>query len=99
VCGDPDMKVTRVALGPGYGVPPLTQAVDVSIGGEAPESGGHAEYAMDAQALGHPRGVILLGHMMSEDWGMLEVANWLRTFLTDVPVEWIPAGEPFGPAS
>ena len=96
VCGDPEMKVTRVALGPGYGVPSLTQAVDVSIGGEAPESGGHAEYAMDAQALGHPRGVILLGHMMSEDWGMRAVADWLRSFLTDVPVEWIAAGEPFG---
>src|SRR5262245_20772919 len=27
VCGDPDMKVTRVAMGPGYGVPTLTQAV------------------------------------------------------------------------
>jgi putative NIF3 family GTP cyclohydrolase 1 type 2 len=96
VCGDPDMKVTRVALGPGYGVPPLTQAVDVSVGGEAPESGGHAEYAMDAQALGRPRGVILLGHMMSEDWGMREVADWLRAFVTEVPIEWIAAGEPFG---
>jgi putative NIF3 family GTP cyclohydrolase 1 type 2 len=96
VCGDPDMKVTRVALGPGYGVPPLTQAVDVSIGGEAPESGGHAEYALDAQALGSPRGVILLGHMMSEDWGMRDVADWLRAFVTEVPIEWVAAGEPFG---
>jgi len=96
VCGDPEMKVTRIAMGPGYGVPALTQAVDVSIGGEAPESGGHAEYAMDAQALGRPRGVILLGHMMSEDWGMREVADWLRAFVTEVPVEWIAAGEPFG---
>ena len=96
VCGDPDMKVTRVAMGPGWGVPALTQAVDVAIGGEAPESGGHAEYAMDAQALGHPRGVILLGHMMSEDWGMREVADWLRAFVTEVPVDWIAAGEPFG---
>jgi putative NIF3 family GTP cyclohydrolase 1 type 2 len=96
VCGDPDMKVTRVALGPGYGVPPLTQAIDVSVGGEAPESGGHAEYAMDARALGNPRGVILLGHMMSEDWGMREVADWLRALVTEVPVEWIAAGEPFG---
>ena len=34
--------------------------------------------------------------MMSEDWGMREVADWLRSFLTDVPVEWIAAGEPFG---
>jgi putative NIF3 family GTP cyclohydrolase 1 type 2 len=96
VCGDPDMKVTRVTLGPGYGVPPLTQAVDVSIGGEQQESGGNAEYAMDAQTLGRPRGVILLGHMMSEDWGMKEVADWLRVFVTEVPVEWIAAGEPFG---
>jgi putative NIF3 family GTP cyclohydrolase 1 type 2 len=96
VCGDPEMKVTRVALGPGYGVPPLSQAVDVSIGGEAQESGGNAAYAMDAQALGLARGVILLGHMLSEDFGMREVADWLRGLVTEVPVEWIAAGEPFG---
>jgi putative NIF3 family GTP cyclohydrolase 1 type 2 len=97
VCGDPNMKVTRIALGPGYGVPPLTQAVDVAIGGEAPESGGQTEYALDAQALGRPRGVILLGHMMSEDFGMREVADWLRAFISALPIEWIPSGEPFGP--
>jgi putative NIF3 family GTP cyclohydrolase 1 type 2 len=96
VCGDPDMKVTRITMGPGYGVPPLSQAIDVSIGGEAPESGGNAEYALDAQAVGRPRGVILLGHLMSEDWGMREVADWLRGVVPEVPVEWIPAGEPFG---
>ena len=39
--------------------------------------------------------MILLGHMLSEDFGMNEVADWLRTFLVDVPIEWIPAGEPF----
>jgi putative NIF3 family GTP cyclohydrolase 1 type 2 len=96
VCGDPEMKLTRIALGPGYGVPPLTQKVDVVIGGEASESGGQTAYALDAMALGHARAVILLGHMMSEDFGMREVADWLRTFLADLPVDWIPAGEPFG---
>lgn len=95
VAGDPDMKVSRVALGPGYGVPALTAAVDVSVGGEAPEAGGNAGYALDSAAAGRPRGVILLGHMMSEDFGMKEVADWLRTFLTDVPIGWVPAGEPF----
>jgi len=95
VAGDPDMKVTRVALGPGYGVPPLAAAFDVSVGGEAPESGGNAEYADDAAAAGQPKGVILLGHMLSEDWGMLEVAEWLRGFLTGVPIDWVAAGEPF----
>ena len=95
VAGDPDMKVSRVALGPGYGVPPLTSAFDVSVGGEAPEGGGHAEYALDAAAAGQPKGVILLGHMMSEDFGMQEVADWLKAFLTDVPIAWVAAGEPF----
>jgi putative NIF3 family GTP cyclohydrolase 1 type 2 len=95
VVGDPQMKVTRIMLGPGYSVPALGPAVDVSIGGENPESGGNAEYALDAVALRQPKGVILLGHMLSEDWGMQEVATWLRAFLTDLPIEWIPAKEPF----
>lgn len=95
VVGDPDMKVSRIALGPGYGVPPLTPAVDVSVGGEASESGGNAEYVIDAAAVGQAKGLVLLGHMMSEDFGMQEVAEWLRTFLLEVPIDWVPAGEPF----
>ena len=39
--------------------------------------------------------MIMLGHMMSEYHGMQEVADWLRTFLSDVSVAFIPAGEPF----
>jgi putative NIF3 family GTP cyclohydrolase 1 type 2 len=96
VVGDPDMKVSRVVLGPGYGIPALTPAVDVAIGGETAESGGNAEYALDASAAGQPKGMIVLGHLMSEDHGMQEVAEWMRTFLSDVPIEFIPAGEPFG---
>ena len=52
VAGDPSMKVTRVALGPGYGVPALTTSVDVVVGGEASESGGNSEYLADAVAAG-----------------------------------------------
>ena len=64
-------------------------------GGEASESGGNAEYIADAMAAGQPKGMIVLGHMLSEDFGMREVGDWLRGFLTDVPIDWIPAGEPF----
>jgi putative NIF3 family GTP cyclohydrolase 1 type 2 len=99
VVGDPDMKVTRVVLGPGYGIPPLTAATDVVIGGEIGESGGNAEYALDASAAGQPRGMIVLGHLMSEDHGMQEVADWLRTFVPDVPIRFMGAGEPFSPAT
>ncbi len=95
VAGDPDARVSRIMLGPGYSVPPLSDGFDVSIGGENPESGGNAEYALDAAALGRGKGVILLGHMLSEDWGMREVADWLGTFLSGVPIEWISTGEPF----
>ena len=95
VSGDPAMKVSRVALGPGYGVPALTAAVDVAVGGEASESGGNAEYIADAIAAGRPKGMIVLGHMLSEDFGMREVGDWLRGFLTDVPIDWISAAEPF----
>ena len=95
VVGDPDMKVSRVMLGPGYGVPPLMSSFDVSVGGEISEAGGNAEFALDAVALGQPRAMIVLGHMVSEDQGMFEVANWLRAFLPEVPIDWIPAGEPF----
>ena len=89
------MKVTRVALGPGYGVPALTPSIDVAVGGETAESGGNAEYILDAAADGQKKGMILLGHMMSEDWGMREVAEWLRPLVPEVTVEWMPAGEPF----
>ncbi len=95
VAGDPAMPVTRVALGPGYGVPALTSMVDVAVGGEASEAGGNTEYLADAAASGHPKGLIVLGHMLSEDFGMFEVGEWLRGFLTDLPIEWGPAGEPF----
>ena len=95
VAGDPEMKVSRIALGPGYGVPALGSSFDVAVGGEAAESGGNAEYVSDAAATGQKKGMILLGHMLSEDFGMRDVAEWLRSFLSDVPIEWVPAGEPF----
>lgn len=97
VVGEAEKTVSRVALGPGYGVPALTQGFDVAVGGETPESGGNAQYVADAAALGQAKAMIVLGHMMSEDFGMQEVAEWLRGFLKDVPIDWVPAGEPFNP--
>jgi putative NIF3 family GTP cyclohydrolase 1 type 2 len=99
VVGDPDMKVSRIALGPGYGIPPLTADIDVAVGGEVGEAGGNAEYILDGSAAGQPKGMIILGHMMSEDHGMQEVADWLRTFVAELPIEFVPAGEPFSSAT
>jgi putative NIF3 family GTP cyclohydrolase 1 type 2 len=98
VIGDPQTKVSRVALSPGAGglmaaVAVLPEA-DVLVVGEQREWEG-VEYAQDTVAAGHKKGLIILGHTISEDPGMDECARWLKTFITEVPIEFIPAGEPF----
>jgi len=98
VVGDPKMKVSTVAVGMGYGMPRLAPDIDVAMGGENPETGNpldDTEYALDAAALGLNKGQIILGHAVSEESGMEDCANWMRTFITEVPIQFIRAGEPF----
>jgi putative NIF3 family GTP cyclohydrolase 1 type 2 len=98
VVGDPDATVSTIALGVGYNIPRVSPDVDVVMGGESPEAGGaldDTEYVMDAAVLGIRKGQIILGHQVSEEPGMEDCANWLRTFVTEVPIQWIRAGEPF----
>jgi putative NIF3 family GTP cyclohydrolase 1 type 2 len=98
VAGDPKGKVSRVICGVGSGTPALSPDVDAAIGGEDIETDGgfdSTEYARDAAALGISKGFIILGHLVSEEPGMDSCAEWLRTFLKDIPVTFIPAGEPF----
>ncbi|HEU4454585.1 MAG TPA: Nif3-like dinuclear metal center hexameric protein [Longimicrobium sp.] len=99
VVGDPEARVSRVQLGVGYATPALgNPEVDVIISGEQQEADGgfdSPEYAMDAAAVGVPKGWIMLGHTVSEEAGMLEMAEWIRTFVPEVPVQLVRAGEPF----
>ena len=50
---------------------------------------------MDAATLGMAKGVIMLGHVISEQAGMEDYANWMRTFIHDIPVQFVPAEEPY----
>jgi hypothetical protein len=96
--GDPKSKVSRVLVGPGYGTPRITAGVDVVIGGEQQEADGGfdtPEYVMDAVSLGMAKGVIMLGHVISEQAGMEDFGDWLRTFVPGVPVQFVPAEEPY----
>jgi len=98
VVGDPNMKVSRILVGPGYATPRITASCDVAIGGEQQEADGaldNVEYALDAAALGIPKGFIPLGHSVSEEPGMEEFSNWIRGFITGVPIQFVPAGEPY----
>jgi putative NIF3 family GTP cyclohydrolase 1 type 2 len=97
VIGDPDLKVTRAALM--QGAPPFHAArtfsnVDVIVAGEQREWEG-VEYAFDANTAGEKKGMIIIGHWISEEGGMRLCADWLKTFISEAPVKWIPAGDPF----
>ena len=69
--------------------------VDVVIGGEQREIEGtfdSPEYVMDAATLGVPKGWIIIGHNMSEESGMQEMADWLRPIVPEVKVQHVRAG-------
>jgi putative NIF3 family GTP cyclohydrolase 1 type 2 len=97
--GDPNAKVSRILIGPGYATPRMTPEADVVIGGEQQEADGafdNIEYVMDAASLGKAKCVIMLGHVISEQPGMEDMAAWLRTLLPPgIPVKFVPAEEPF----
>jgi len=99
VVGDPAAKVRRIQIGVGYATPPITNPdIDVVISGEQQETDAtldSPEYVLDAATLGIAKGWIMLGHAISEELGMLEMAQWVKTFTPEVPVELVPAGEPF----
>ena len=96
--GDPKARVSKILLGPGYATPRMTAEADVVIGGEQQEADGgfdNIEYVMDAASLGVTKGVIMLGHVVSEQPGMEDLANWMRTFIHDIPIKFVPAAEPY----
>jgi putative NIF3 family GTP cyclohydrolase 1 type 2 len=99
VVGDPAAKISRIQLGVGYATPALNNAeVDVVISGEQQETGGTLDspaYVLDAVSLGIAKGWIMLGHTVSEEAGMLEMAQWIKGFVPEVPVQLVKAGEAF----
>ena len=100
VLGDPNLEVRTVRASWGYnGAPQSLQNVadakaDVFILGETREWEA-VEYAQDVIASGNKKGMIMIGHVASEQAGMKYCAEWLRTFISEVPIEFVPAAEPF----
>jgi putative NIF3 family GTP cyclohydrolase 1 type 2 len=100
VVADPHQRVKRVALVPGAsGFARETHAlempeVDVLLTGE-PREWETVEYVADAVTQKKGKGLIILGHIPSEQAGMEECTGWLKTFVSDVPTEFVPADDPF----
>lgn len=98
VIGDRGARVSTVAMSPGAGEADEAErallAADVLVVGEQREWE-TVEYAQDAIATGRRKGMVILGHAISEDPGMRVCAEWLKGVVKEVDVAWIPAGEPF----
>lgn len=98
--GDAKRKFTKVGFSPGasgFGAHRrLLQDddVEVLVFGEGTEWE-TMEYASDAAAQGKPKALILMGHIPSEEPGMRECTTWLKTFIPEVPIQFIGTPEPF----
>jgi len=98
--GDPQMILTKVAFLPGAAgsarqIQMLERDdVEALMIGETPEWE-TVEYVADAVTEHRRKALVILGHIPSEQAGMQECTRWLKTFIQDVPVEFIPAREPF----
>jgi putative NIF3 family GTP cyclohydrolase 1 type 2 len=100
VVGNPEMKVTKLALSPGSaGFQRETHTlelenVEVLLVGETREWE-TVEYAADAVTEGKRKALIVIEHVPSEQAGMEECARWLKTFVKDVPIEFVATKQPF----
>ena len=100
VVGDPHLKIRRAALVPGSSgfleetTALETKDVDVLVTGE-PREWETVEYVADAVTQGKHKALIILSHIPSEQAGMEECTRWLKTFVSEIPVEFVPAKDPF----
>jgi putative NIF3 family GTP cyclohydrolase 1 type 2 len=98
VVGDPKLAVNRVVTSWGYvsaGIPLISQpGVDVLVCGETREWE-LVEYVQDMISCGQKKGMVVLGHVVSEQAGMKLCAEWLKPLVPEVPVDFIAAPEPF----
>jgi putative NIF3 family GTP cyclohydrolase 1 type 2 len=53
------------------------------------------EYIQDCITAGQKKALIVIGHVLSEQAGMKYCAEWLKTLVPEVPVQFIAAPEPF----
>jgi len=100
VVGDRSLKVSKIALIPGAAgsetqIKALERGdVEVAIIGEVPEWE-TVEYVDDATAAHQHKALIMLTHIPSEQAGMEECTQWLKTVVKEVPVEFVPTKQPF----
>lgn len=94
IVGDPRMRFTNVALS--VGAPGSkshinylnSQSTELLVAGEGQEWETY-QYVLDASMMGLKKAAIFTGHIPSEEAGMAYCAQWLKTFVSEVPVVYI----------
>jgi putative NIF3 family GTP cyclohydrolase 1 type 2 len=105
VVGDQETKCHRVGILVGGGSLGLgreemparlmnDRQLDAMVCGEITEWTLSA-YVRDAAALGFNKAMIIVGHERTEEPGMKDMADWLRSLLGGIPVHFADAEEPF----
>jgi putative NIF3 family GTP cyclohydrolase 1 type 2 len=99
VVGDPKLPVATVATAFGNlaqmpGITQLNGPIDVLVCGYTHEWE-VVEYCQDMVAVGLKKGLVLLGENASLGAGMKHAAEWMKAFITEVPVTFIPLPEPY----
>ena len=96
--GDRATAVRRIGLLPGYTMIQASIAmlpnVDVIVAGEVQEWES-ATYAQDVAFAGLKKGFISIGRVVNEAPGMQICADWLKTIVPEVPIRFVPAGDPY----
>jgi putative NIF3 family GTP cyclohydrolase 1 type 2 len=100
VLGDLNQICTRIALMPGAagGQSQISMVEkenpDVLIVGEVHEWE-TAEYIRDSIQLGQKKSLVILGHAVSEDPGMVWLVDWLKQRINGITITHIASGDPF----
>ena len=96
--GDRAMTVRHIGLLPGYtqiqASIAMMPGVDVIVAGEVQEWES-ATYVQDVVFAGLKKGFVSIGRVVNEAPGMQVCADWLKTIVPEVPIRFIPAGDPY----
>jgi len=102
ISGDGSAIISKVVMKEGFsGFPAIRRLIqkanpDVVVFGEDHEWEA-VEYVVDAISEGRIKGLVVLGHIPSEQSGMKDVAERLRALIPGVPVHFTPTKDPFRP--
>jgi putative NIF3 family GTP cyclohydrolase 1 type 2 len=102
ISGDENATVSRVVMTQGFwGFPSIRRIIqrsnpEVVVIGEDHEWE-TIEYVVDAISAGQIKALIVLGHIPSEQQGMLEFSRWLQPLFPSVRIDFVATHDPFRP--